>query len=195
MNFENSIPFDLGFGKHLLNFVADFEYAYNELSKIKNFNMKKFQFQRFFPHFQNEIDMHINFYIGCMLWAVYIKQFENKEISENPMFGQEISDEQGLYTINYMSDYLPKFEKDVKYYLNKTIKFDKKIYDLLNLYKRFLVENKHFTNTKTSTDLVIPVNIVNPNYDEYLEVIQKVVNTGDFSPLRNYLELLLNSAI
>ena len=195
MKFENSIPFDLGFGKHLLNFVADFEYAYSDLNNIRNFNMIKFQFQRFFPHFQNEIDMHINFYIGCLLWAVYIKQFEDKEISENPMLGQDISDEQGLYTINYMIDYLPKFEKDSKYYINKTVKFDKKIYDLLDLYKRFLIENKHFVNTKSSKDLVIPVKIENPNYDEYLEVIQKVVESGDFSLLRNYLDLLLDSAV
>ena len=71
----------------------------------------------------------------------------------------------------------------------------KKIYDLLDLYKIFLIENKHFVNTKSSKDLVIPVKIENPNYDEYLEVIQKVVESGDFSLLKNYLDLLLDSAV
>lgn len=195
MKFENSIPFDLGFGKHLLNFVPDFEYAYNELNNIRNFNMKKFQFQRFFPHFQKEINMYIDFYIGCLLWAFYIKQFKNKEISGNPMLGQEISDEQGTATTDYIINYLPKFEKDAKYYANKNIKFEQKIYDLLNLYKKFLVENKHFVNTKTSDDLVVPVDIKKPNYDEYLDVIEKVVDSGNFDLLRNYLDLLLDSTV
>ena len=195
MNFENSIPFDLGFGKHLHNFVADIEYAYAELNSLKNYNTKRFQFQRYFSLFKNEIDMYIDFYIGCMLWACYIKQFEGKEISGNSMLGQEMPDEEGLYTLNYIIDYLSKFEKDVKYYLGKTVKFEQKIYDLLDLYKKFLIENKQFTNTKTSSDLIVPLNIENPNYEEYLDTIQKVVETGDFSLLRSYLDLLLNSAI
>ena len=111
------------------------------------------------------------------------------------MLGQEISDEQGTATTDYIINYLPKFEKDAKYYANKNIKFEQKIYDLLNLYKKFLVENKHFVNTKTSDDLVVPVDIKNPNYDEYLDVIEKVVDSGNFDLLRNHLDLLLDSAV
>ena len=132
-------------------------------------------FQRFFPHFQNEIDMHINFYIGCLLWAVYIKQFEDKEISENPMLGQDISDEQGLYTINYMIDYLPKFEKDSKYYINKYFNNEIKILDIgtgsgciaITLNKLMYENNKiSFSMYKKTNDELVK-KLYNKDIDEF----------------------------
>ena len=139
--------------------------------------------------------MYINFYIGCLLWACYIKQFKNKEISKNPVLGQEISDEESLYTINYLKNYLPKFEKDVKYYLHRNIKFEKKYYDLLDLYEKFLKSNKHFTQTKTSDDLILPFELKNPDYEKILNTIQDVVKTGNFTPLRVYLDEILESIV
>lgn len=195
MDFKNDIPFDLGLGQHLQDIVEGFEFAYAKLNNIKNFNIKKSQFQSFYPVFIKEINNYINFYIGCLIWAYFIKQFEDKEILNNPMLNKEVSDENGNYMVDYLINFLSKFEKDVKYYMNKPYKFDQKIYDLLNLYKKFLTENKQFTNTKTSKDLIVPIKIENPDYDKYLNSIQQVVNSGDFSPLREYLDLLINSAV
>ncbi len=193
MDFEKSIPFDLGFNQYIQSFAANIEYAYSELNSFVNLKVKTLQFQKLYKFISGEIDLYINFYIGCLLWACYIKQFENKEITENPVLGKELSDDESLYTLNYLKNYLPKFEKDVKYYLHKNIKIDSKYYDLINLYEKFLKMNKHFTNTKTSSDLILPFELKNPDYDKILTTIQDVVETGDFSPLREYLDILLES--
>ena len=195
MNFEKSIPFDLGFNKYIQSFSYNIDYVYSEINRLVNLKVKALQFQNLYKEILNEIDLYINFYIGCLLWACYIKQFENKEISNNPVIGQEISDEEGLYTLNYLRNYLPKFEKDVKYYLHRDIKLDRRYYDLINLYEKFLVLNKHFTQTKTSSDLVLPIELKNPDYDKILTTIQGVVENGDFSPLREYLNVILDSTI
>ena len=193
MDFEKSIPFDLGFGQYIQSFSANIEYAYSDLNSYVNLKFKSVVFQRLFPIINGEIELYINFYIGCLLWAFYIKQFDNKEISENPVLGKNVSDEESLYTLNYLRNYLPKFEKDVKYYLHKTIKFEQKYYDLIDLYAKFLKMNKHFTDTKTSSDLVLPFELKNPDYEKILSTIQKVVETGDFSPLREYLDVILEN--
>lgn len=195
MNFEKSIPFDLGFNKYIQSFSYNIDYVYSEINRLVNLKVKALQFQNLYKEIINEIDLYINFYIGCLLWACYIKQFENKEISNNPVLGQEISDEEGLYTLTYLRNYLPKFEKDVKYYLHKDIKLDSRYYDLIDLYEKFLKMNKHFTQTKTSSDLVLPFELINPDYDKILTTIQGVVETGDFSPLREYLDVILNSVV
>ena len=195
MNFEKSIPFDLGFNPYINSFVINVEKTYSNLGTYINLKVKSKLFQRLYSVISNEIDLYINFYIGCMLWAFYIKQFENKEISGNHALGRNLSDEESLYELNYLRNYLPKFEKDVKYYLHKTIKFDQKYYDLLDLYEKFLKVNKHFTDTKTSSDLILPFELKNQDYEKILSTIQKVVETGDFSPLREYIDVLLESAV
>lgn len=195
MDFEKSIPFDLGFNQYIQSFSANIEYAYAEINSFVNLKVKTMQFQRMYKIINGEIELYINFYIGCLLWACYIKLFKNKEISENPVLGKELSDEESLYTLNYLRNYLPKFEKDVKYYLHRNIKFEQKYYDLLDLYEKFLKMNKHFTQTKTSDDLSLPFELKNPNYDNILNTIQKVVETGDFTPLREYLDIILDSKI
>jgi len=195
MDFEKSIPFDLGFNQYIQSFAANIEYAYSELNSFVNLKVKSLQFQRLFPIIKGEIELYINFYIGCLLWACYIKQFENKEISENPVLGKNLTDDESLFNVNYLRDYLSKFEKDTKYYLHKNISIDSKYYALIDLYSDFLKENKHFTETKTSSDLKLPFKINNPNYESILTTIQQVVKTGDFSPLREYLDILLASKI
>lgn len=195
MDFEKSIPFDLGLGQHVQSFAANIEYAYSELNSFVNSKMRKFQFQRFYPIFDEEIELNINFYIGCMLWACYIKQFDNKEISENPVLGEDVNEEQSLFNVNYLRNYLPKFEKDSKYYLNKIVKINPKYYDLIDLYEEFLKINNHFVNTKTSSDLNLPFKIENPDYNKILNTIQKAVETGDFSSLREYMDILLENKI
>lgn len=195
MDFEKSIPFDLGFNQYIQSFAANIEYAYSELNSFVNLKVKTLQFQKLYKFISSEIELYINFYIGCLLWACYIKQFKNKEISKNPVLGQEISDEESLYTINYLKNYLPKFEKDVKYYLHRNIKFEKKYYDLLDLYEKFLKSNKHFTQTKTSDDLILPFELKNPDYEKILNTIQDVVKTGNFTPLRGYLDEILESIV
>ena len=195
MDFEKSIPFDLGFNKYIHSFSDNMEYTYSELNSCVNLKFKSMQFQKLVKLINGQIDLYINFYIGCMLWAFYIKQFENKEISGNHALGRNLSDEESLYELNYLRNYLPKFEKDVKYYLHKTIKFDRKYYDLLDLYEKFLKVNKHFTDTKTSSDLILPFELKNQDYEKILTTIQKVVETGDFSPLREYIDVLLESAV
>ena len=195
MNFENNIPFDPGYGKHLDNFYINVDYAYESLNKLKNFNQKKFQFQKYYNILFRDINKYINFYIGCMLWALFIKQFENKEISENPALNQNFTDEDGLFTVNFIKEFLPKFEKDVKYYLNKNLKFEENIFKILEIYTEFLKQNKHFTDAKTSSDLVLPFKIENPDYNSILKTIEEVTTTGNFDLLRDYKKLILDNAV
>ena len=55
--------------------------------------------------------------------------------------------------------------------------------------------NKHFTDTKTSSDIKLPFEVKNPDYNLILQTIEKVTESGDFEPLYDLKNLILDSAV
>ena len=104
------VQFDPGFVKHMSAFVPNIQYVYNSLVQFKNFNQKKMQFKMYFPKIQKLIKDYMGFYVGCILWAIYIKQFDNEEILNNLCFGGEYSDEETLSEVDFMKEYLEQLK-------------------------------------------------------------------------------------
>ena len=183
------IQFDPGFVKHMSAFVPNIQYVYNSLAQFKNFNQRKLQFKMYFPKIQNLVKNYIGFYLGCMLWAVYIKQFENEDILNNLCYGGEYSDEETLFEVDFIKEYFEQLKKDAKYYIGQEYSYDEIYIKIIDAYKEFLKANEGFVKTQKTNDLKIPDIMKTPSKED-LEIISKeiniVVNDGN---LYNLLKL------
>ncbi|MBR1681197.1 hypothetical protein IJ707_05340, partial [bacterium] len=95
-------------------------------------------------------DVYLGFYLGCMLWGACLKAMGSEKIEGNPFIGGEYKREQSLEEINYMRDFVKKFDKDSKYYLGKPFKVDENKLKILDLYEQFIDLNGGFVNTDTT---------------------------------------------
>ena len=188
------VQFDPGFVKHMSAFVPNIQYVYNSLVQFKNFNQKKMQFKMYFPKIQKLIKDYMGFYIGCILWAIYIKQFDNEEILNNLCFGGEYSDEETLSEVDFIKEYLEQLKKDVKYYIGQDYSYDEKYLKILEIYREFLKINEGFVKTQKTNDLVIPPNI-KPLSKEDLDLVSKeidrVVKDGNLNSLLDMSDKVL----
>ena len=122
---SNTVAFDPGYGQYLTSFINTIEYMYGEINKFKNLGQKKFKFKTFYPQILALIEQNTAFYLGCMLWAIYVKSQNNATLTGNHCLGQEYNEELELMEINYMVEFINHFDKDTKYYLNKTFDYCK----------------------------------------------------------------------
>ncbi len=183
------IQFDPGFVKHMSAFVPNIQYVYNSLLQFKNFNQKKMQFKMYFPKIQKLIQNYMGFYVGCILWAIYIKQFENEEILNNLCFGGEYSDEETLAEVDFIREYLDQLKKDVKYYIGQDYSYDENYLKILEIYREFLKINKGFVKTQKTNDLIIPSNIKSISKDDLDLVSKKIDKVVEDGSLYSLLEL------
>ena len=142
MNFDDGVQFDPGFIQHISAFMPNIDYVYETLNRYRNFAQKKQQFKMFYPKIKSLLENYLGFYLGCILWAVYIKQFENKELLNNICFGGEYSEEETLSEVDFITNYIEQLKKDVKYYTGQNFSFDTTSINILAAYREFLKENK-----------------------------------------------------
>ena len=114
MNFDNGAQFDPGFVQHMSAFVPNIEYVYAGLDRVKNFTQKKNQFKMYYPKIQTLLKNYLGFYLGCILWATYISQLDEKPILNNLCFGGEYSEKETLSEVEFIKDYIEQLKKDVK---------------------------------------------------------------------------------
>ena len=173
--------FDPGFSKILLSsFSYNMEVLYMDLNRIKNFGQKKTQFIIVFQKGKSLYDVYLGFYLGCMLWGACLKSMGNEKIEDNPFIGREYQRELSLEEINYLRDFVKKFDRDSKYYLGKPFKVDENKLKILDMYEEFIDANNGFIETD-STDKIKLVGKLNELTKEEIneinlkieEVIQK----------------------
>ncbi|MDR1327663.1 MAG: hypothetical protein LBJ74_04575 [Heliobacteriaceae bacterium] len=192
MNFSGGAQFDPGFIRHLTAFVPTIEYMYSTIERFKNFGQKKLQFKMFYPKIQALLSNYIGFYLGCMLWAAYIKGLDNKPVLNNLCFGGEYSEAESLEEVNFVIEYIDKFAKDVKYYLGQNFSIDSSSKNILAAYAEFLKLNRGFTQVQTTNDLLLPDSFKPLHEPEaVLAVVEKVTETGDFTQFYKLYEKLL----
>lgn len=173
------IQFDPGFIQHISAFIPNIEYVYQSLAQAKNFNMKKQQFKMFYPKIQSLLKNYIGFYLGCMLWAVYIKQFKEKEILNNLCFGGDYNEAETLSEVDFIINYIEQLKKDVKYYTGNNFSIDSQSLNIISAYREFLKLNEGFVNTKTTDDIKLPTFFKTPtDYEEINSSIKKVIDNG-----------------
>ncbi len=194
MNFEDGVQFDPGFVAHISAIIPNIEYVYGTLNKFKNFGQKKNQFKMFFPKIKKLIDDYLAFYLGCLLWADAIKTIDNKPILNNFCCGGEYNEAETISEVDFVYSYLAQFKKDVKYYLGQEYEIDEKYWGILKAYKEFLVENKGFTELKTTNDIKLPASvkvIAKSDADAVFTKIEEVVENGKLPELYNLYEIVL----
>lgn len=179
MNFDNGAQFDPGFVQHMSAFVPNIEYIYAGLNRLKNFTLKKNQFKMYYPKIQSLLKNYLGFYLGCILWATYISQLDEKPILNNLCFGGEYSEKETLSEVDFILDYIEQLKKDVKYYTGQDFTIDENSINILNAYREFLIANKGFVETKTTKDIKLPTNLKTPSdkdLEEILSGIEKVID-------------------
>ena len=195
IDIKDGIQFDPGFIQHISAFEPNIEYVYNTLSTCRNFNQKKMQFKMFYPKIQSLLKNYLGFYLGCILWAVYIKNLDDeKPILNNLCFGGEYSENDTLEEIDFIKKYIEQLKKDVRYYTGQNFSIDSQSLNILDAYRNFLKENKGFVETKTTKDIKLPEGFKTPSdkdLKEILEGIEKVIENGKLYELFPLAEKVL----
>lgn len=160
---ENQMLFDPGYSASVARVSGNIEYMYSAFLNIPSLKQKRFQFSILYPKFLKAIDLNVAFYLGCMLWGVYLKNNPGKEIVNNPCLDTTFDDD-SFYEVDFLLDFIKEgLNRDVKYYLNKTCEINPLYLKILENYREFLSLNKGFTNTKKTDDILLPKSLKMPD--------------------------------
>ncbi len=159
---DNQMLFDPGYSASVARVSGNIEYMYSAFSSIPSVKQKRFQFSVLYPKFLKAIDLNAAFYLGCMLWGVYLKSNPGKEIINNPCLDTEFDDD-SFYEIDFLYNFIKEgFNRDCKYYLNKTCTINPLYLKILEIYREFLSLNKGFINVKKTDDILLPQKLKSP---------------------------------
>ena len=161
---ENQMLFDPGYSASIARVSGNIEYMYEAFSNIPSPKQKRFQFSILYPKFLKAVDLNAAFYLGCMLWGVYLKSCPDKEIVNNPCLDTEFSDD-----CFYEVDFLYNF---IKQGLNRDAKYLK----VLENYREFLSLNKGFVNVKKTDDILLPKTLKTPNETDLKLIYEAILN-------------------
>ena len=117
------LEFDPGFAPYILAFQGTVEYLYTDINRFKNLSQKKLKFMQYNKKIIDIFNNNLGFYIGCLLWASYIKTQPKQEILSNHCFGAEYNEEANISDTRFMLQFTELFPKDMKYFLNQNFKF------------------------------------------------------------------------
>ena len=186
---KDGVQFDPGFIQHISAFEPNIEYVYNTLNSFKNFNQKKQQFKMFFPKIQSLLKNYLGFYLGCILWAVYIKSLGEKPIIGNLCFGGQYSETETLEEVDFIKKYVEQLKKDVKYYIGQNFSIDEESIKILDTYREFLKINEGFTKTQNTSDVKLPENLKTVDELCLKEIIREIENVIENGKLYNLFTL------
>lgn len=190
----DKIKFDPGFNQYVQPFSVNIEYIYGEFKRFKNFSQKQFQFQRFYATIRTILEKQIAFSLGCMLWALYIKNQPSAELEGNHNLGSGVKQEEYCAETDYTINYLDQIKKDTKYYLHLAYQTPEIYYKIMNKYKEFIVLNDGFVNTKTNEDVKLPElkSVSEEDMKKIKETIDEVVINGEIVKLLDLAELIID---
>ena len=186
--------FDPGYGRHLVSLVFSLEDMYSDINKFKNLKQKQFYFKQYYPGMIKLLNQNTSFYLGCLLWAVYLRSLPEGEIVGNHCLGKEYDEEKSLVELLFLMKFMLTFNKDTKYFMNQDFQYSKEDMEMLEVYKEFAQMNEGFVKTQKNTDLKFPRSVKTPTADELgliKKTIDEVVAGGDFSKLNSLKGLIL----
>jgi len=185
------LEFDPGFAPYIMAFQGTIDYLYADINRFKNFSQKKMKFMQYHKKILQIFDNNLGFYVGCLLWASYIKSQPKQEILSNHCLGKDYNEEENVSETRFLIQFVNLFPKDMKYFLGQNYSFDDSKVQLLKTYEEFLVLNKGFTESKYNTDIILPSNIKTEKAEEYKAIIDEVLKTEDLSNLLKYLPTIM----
>lgn len=184
------LEFDPGFAPYILAFTGSVEYFYLDINRFKNLSQKKMKFRQYYKKMLALFNNNLGFYIGCLMWAAYIKAQPEQEILNNGWYGLKFNEEENIADTNFMIKFLELLPKDVKYFLGENFTIDKTDLKILEMYKEFLIINKGFTNSKNNTDILLPKDMIVSDINIYKEKIDEAIKSEDLSKLVECKELI-----
>lgn len=183
---KDNVQFDPGFIQHMSAFEPNIQYVYNSLNSCRNFNQKKMQFKMFYPKIQSLLKNYLGFYLGCILWAVYIKSLGEKPIAGNLCYGGDFSETETLEEVDFIKSYIEQLKKDAKYYLGQNFSIDEESIKVLDAYREFLKLNEGFVKVQTTADVKLPASLKSVDetgLKEILVGIEQVIENGKLHEL------------
>jgi len=184
------LEFDPGFAPYILAFRGTVEYLYMDINRFKNFSQRKMKFRQYYKKFIELFNNNLGFYVGCLMWAAYIKTQPKQAILNNHCFGAEYNEEENISDTVFMVKFLELFPKDMKYFLGENYETDKSNLKILEMYKEFLIINKGFVKTKTNSDIKLPQDMKTEGAELFKNKIDEVLKEKDLSKLLQYKELI-----
>lgn len=185
------LEFDPGFAPYILAFQGTIEYLYADINKFKNLSQRKLKFRQYYKKFLDLLNNNLGFYVGCLMWASYIKTQPKQKILSNYCLNQEYNEESNVAETKFMLQFVELFPKDMKYFLGQDYSFDENIIKLLKIYEEFLIINKGFVASKYNTDIKLPSIIKTENAENFKSQIEEVLETKDLSKLLEFLPTIL----
>lgn len=191
-----TVLFDPGYSDCILGVSDNVEFMYSAfVQSSMPLKQKKFQFSILFPKLKKMLSQNVSFYLGCLLWAVYLKSLKNAVFENNPCLDTEFDEKTAYDETNFLIDFInDKFNKDAKYYINATYKKDERYITVLKTYNEFLKLNEGFKNVKTTADINLPSNLKVPSTGELKTIKQKIdgaISLKDLTKLFDVYELIL----
>lgn len=191
-----TVLFDPGYSDCILGVSDNVEFMYSAfVQSSMPLKQKKFQFSILFPKLKKMLSQNVSFYLGCLLWAVYLKSLKNAVFENNPCLDTEFDEKTAYNETNFLIDFInDKFNKDAKYYINATYKKDERYITVLKTYNEFLKLNEGFKNVKTTADINLPSNLKAPSTGELKTIKQKIdeaISLKDLTKLFDVYELIL----
>lgn len=185
------LEFDPGFGPYILAFRGTVEYLYMDINRFKNLSQKKMKFMQYYKKMLEIFNNNLGFYVGCLMWAAYIKTQPKQKILSNHCFGAEYNEEANVSDTQFMLQFTELFPRDMKYFLGQNFNFDENIIKLLNIYEEFLVLNKGFVSSEFNTDIKLPKSVKTDNAEDFKTQIEEILKTEDLSKLLEYLPTII----
>lgn len=183
---KKGLEFDPGFAPYILAFQGTIEYLYADINRFKNLSQKKLKFRQYYKKILEVFKNNLGFYVGCLMWASYIKTQPEQEILNNTCLNQEYNENANISETEFMLKFLELFPKDMKYFLGESFEFEPHFKQILEMYKEFLIINKGFVESKVNTDIKLPAVMKTEGAESFKDKIETVLKSEDLSKLLEY---------
>ena len=188
---SKGLEFDPGFAPFILAFRGTVEYLYLDINKFKNLSQRKMKFRQYYKKFLELFYNNLGFYVGCLMWAAYIKTQPEQEILNNHCLCGEYNEDENTSETDFMIKFLELFPKDMKYFLGINYNINPDDMKILELYKEFLTINKGFVNSKTNTDILLPEGIKTAEAEKFKDKIDEILKSENLSKFVDCKDLIL----
>lgn len=191
---NKKIEFDPGFAPLVIESLGQVGYMYYMFNSVPDKKLKRLNFRVIASKLEKHLELNIAFYMGCLLWASYISEFENYEIEGNKLLGDNSSEKEYTGELDFLIDFIEnQFPRDTKYYINRLYEPDKRYIPILKAYREFLVINKGFYNCSNTSDVKIPSclkRLENKQLENIKNAIFSAIQEKNLVKLLDYFELI-----
>lgn len=179
--------FDPGFNPILNHFIPVYTEFSNLLASAPKQQTKKKLYMVNAPIVKNSLKSTVGFWLGCILWAVYLKNhFDAQEIEGNSMLNIDEEEIEFIHAQNeVIENYFKSYSAEVKKYIGIQAQLPEKYKEIFEDYKEFTELNNHFRLTKLTSELKLPSKYDREYSKEEIEKIfsdiQDIISSKDLS--------------